>query len=799
MENSIFLQVPLDFQFLSVCHYIINLGIIFNQENLITIDESNQTIIILNTLFNYLHRSENESETKFQLLHKMLKGTDLYGGGDDEQLDNKYVSETYQYIIGTTLFAHYGNINEYLARVIRQADNIAYSEFKENVFNHFSQSYQIRDYCSKDGKTNTKLTDLAMRKVFNDYIWQIFPEPESKEMSILDVDYIYAMIGLKIVRSTPGDVPLCEFKNCLIIAQELDFQEDDNETTYNMFLTLFSTSALFYYAHNEKSQFDNLSKLDDKFWNEAYQKFFLYFHSSVNNFVQEIIDNNLYDKLLTERELLKNRTVIAKEILTNHCGFKPDDNDVALFKTLPHWMVKTTFTSCKDLPSLTDYYKAQFKYVRLIYMQIESNTLRQVIVDSGLIDKMTLGAVVKIVRVPESFYFNNFSTPVNLINTKNDIYMIFVIITNKKKEYYALKQKDNTLTLLTNSADERGFSKAVVNDPSLKIERISFTEETLKNVYEDYTSFILRVADMKAKDMVNSLFTYYNDQTTGEEIFGYLKLFIPFYTCVEDIIDYKVVEAIIGCSIDVVSLIPGVGYSTKFANGVRASLLKIATKSSARIATLGIKKVLKLGLIQLTKISVTTVAKQIINKKFLKKVTFFFLRQIDPGFELCFRLGQQGYKTLHRTYKLMYRRFKKFSLNKNLLQVLETMTTNLNKMVKTSDIGGLAKKVITKKGDNYQVIRYYYPGGKNHIGPKCVEAFGEIAELRTIRGRKGKSYVKRIKTEDRKPYYREFDMDTRQVNMEILEMGVDGTLHTVKAGKKGKGYYVKVEIIKVPE
>ncbi|XP_043484885.1 uncharacterized protein LOC122512853 [Leptopilina heterotoma] len=698
MENSIFFQVPLDFQFLSVCHYIINLGIIFNQENLITIDESNRTIIILNKLFDYLDSSENESDTKFQLLHKMLKGTDLYGGGDYQELDMKYVNETYQYIIGTTLFAHYGNINEYLARVIRQSDDITYSVFKENVFNHFSQNYQIRDYCSKDGKTNTKLTDFAMEKIFNDYIWQIFPEPESKEMSILDVDYIYAMIGLNIVRSTPGDVPLCDFKNCLIIAQEHDYQEDNNESTYKMFLTLFSTSALFYYAHNEKSQFDNqISKLDDKFWNEAYQKFFLYFHSSVNNFVQQIIDNNLYDKLLTERELLKNRTVIAKQLLADHCGFKPDDKDVALFKTLPHWMVKTTFTSCNDIPPLSDYYQAQFKNVKQIYKQIESNTLRQVLVDSGLIERMSLEAVVKIVKVFKRISHCDLCPPQKILIKNIDIYMIFVIIKKEENEFYAFKHVHNTLTLLINSVDEGEFSKAIVNNSLYRIGRISTFEETLKNVNEDYTSFISRVADMRAKVIVNSLITNYNDPTTGEEIFGYLKLFIPFYTCVEDIIDSKVVEAIIDCSLDIISLIPGIGHSTKFANGLSSSLIKAVTKNYVKIATLGFKKVLQLGFIQLSKISITTVAKQIVNMNFLKKVTFFFLRQMDPGFELCYRLGKQGYVTLHITYKLMYKRFKKFSVNKNLLQVLKTMTTNLEKMVVTSDLGGLARKVLTKK------------------------------------------------------------------------------------------------------
>ncbi|XP_043484915.1 uncharacterized protein LOC122512870 [Leptopilina heterotoma] len=802
MENSIFLQVPVDFQFLSVCHYIINLGIIFNQENLITIDESNQTIIILNKLFDYLDSSENESDTKFQLLHKMLKGTDLYGGGDYQELDMKYVNETYQYLIGTTLFAHYGNINEYLARVIRQSDDITYSVFKENVFNHFSQNYQIRDYCSKDGKTNTKLTDFAMEKIFNDYIWQIFPEPQSTEMSIMDVDYIYAMIGLKIVRSTPGDVPLCDFKNCLIIAQELDYQQVDDEPTYKMFLSLFSIPALFYYAYNEKSQFDNqISKLDDKFWNEAYQKFFSYFHSSVNNIVQEIIDNNLYDKLRTERELLKSRTVIATEILNNHCKFPygnyVSDDDVSSFKTQPHWLAKITFASCDDLPSLNDYYGAQFKYVRETYNKIERNTLRQVLVDSGLIEKITFDAVVKIANVPPYPQRCNMCSPKPRI-PNIDIYLIFAIIKNGENEFYAFTQENNILTLIINSGDEQSFSKAIVNDSSVRME--IFTHAMiLKRINEDYTSFISRVADMKTKKYVNSLMTYYNDPTTGEKIFGYLKLLIPFYTCIEDIIDNNIVEATLGCSLDVISLIPLTGYSSKFANVLSGSLLRAVSENSVKIATLGLKEGLKLGLLQLSKITVTTVAKQIINTNFLKKVAFFFLRQIDPGFELCFRLGKLGYKTLHSTYQLMYKRFKKFSLNKNLLQVLKTMTTNLEKMVVTSDLGGLARKVLTKKSGNHQMIRYYYPGGNNYIGPKCAEAFGEIVEIRTIRGREGKSYVKRIKTEEQKPYFREFDMNTGHVNKETLEMGVDGILQIVKADKKNKQYYVKVEIIKVPK
>ncbi|XP_043474867.1 uncharacterized protein LOC122506629 [Leptopilina heterotoma] len=230
-----------------------------------------------------------------------------------------YLDDTFQYIISNALFSHYENIHGYLAGVINRADNVKYSVLKKNVFQDFLKNYRSLDYCSSR-RESIKLTSTTVRNVFNNYILSIFPEP-AEDMDILDVNYIYAMISLKIAKSIQAAGNL-SFESYILLSQAIQFQTMNNES-YQLTLELFMAPALFYYAHIKRAIFRQaeVSTLikSKKFWYEAYNILFRYINILLSSSLTVEIKRILYSKLQIQLQHLLSRTCIAAEILRIYC------------------------------------------------------------------------------------------------------------------------------------------------------------------------------------------------------------------------------------------------------------------------------------------------------------------------------------------------------------------------------------------------------------------------------------------------------------------------------------------------
>ncbi|XP_051174414.1 uncharacterized protein LOC127290071 [Leptopilina boulardi] len=769
-----------NFQFLSVCHYINSFGIFFYNQNLITLDQRNQTVPILNTYFQYLNNSQNENEAKLQLLKKVLKGSDLYGGGENETLDKKYVEETYQYIISTALFSHYGNINGYLAKIINTADDITYSALKKNVFQHLSRNYTTKDYCSPKND-NYKISSLAIEKIFQNNIWSIFPEPE-KDTSIMDVDYIYAMVGLKISRSVSRETLNISYHDYILIARELDLQENYTNETYEMILTFYSTSALFFYAYNEKEIFrENKNFQTNEFWIKAYETLFLHINSKMHQLTEEIFANNLHYKLEKEISELKTRTFIATNILWKYCNYSNYDDVskffVALYKTC-QWIAKRIFYfKCKrdNLPILENVYEGQFKNVKKIYNQIEVNLISNFLVDNNLVEKINSNVTIisaSVLYNPIRFY----NCPNIKQKLNNDIYVLFQIEENNKKEFYAIKQEKTGMTLLVNSGNEQNFSQAITNLTSFPIDNGEYST-ILKKANEDYKVFIKRFADIKTKEFVKNLIENYRNETAGEHIIHFAKSLIPFYSCIESIKENDERGATISCMFDVLSLIPIAGVTAKYGEKLTETLVSSLSKKYLIIpsfAKTGVKT-----LMQISKIAARTVAEEILTKSFLKDLSVATLRTIDPGFELTFQLSRFGIRTISNSYRFASKIFLNPSIIKSF-QSLESIVKSLEN-TKFPTYKGLLPKILHEE-NNYQVVRFYYPGGENTFGPTCLSSYGTIAELRTIEGNQfqvpvvpiiddvNKISPRQFSTENGKISYRQFSPESGKISTVKLEM-----------------------------
>ncbi|XP_051154494.1 uncharacterized protein LOC127277431 [Leptopilina boulardi] len=831
MNTSVFIQQSSEFQFLSVCHYITIFGIYFYNKNLITLEKRSDSVEILNTLFDYLNKSVNENEAKLQLLKKALKESDLYGGGKNETLDMKYVNETYQYIISKALFSHYGNINGYLAKIINSADDVNYSVLKETVFQHLSENYTSKEYCSNDiplgnydydnnplgnynsdnnpfgnydsdnnpignndlknipignyssnnntlgnyssnnnplgnynsnnissgnyssdnissenyssnnissGNYSSKLNGLTIQKIFDDHIWRIFPQPEH-DMSIMEVNYIYAMVGLKIIKSVSATSSNFTFKEYILISRELDFQKLNNET-YEMVKDLFSTPALFFYAYNEKTKFQ---KIDDftnvEFWNKAYENLFSYINSTMRKIVQENIENSLHNKIQMKMNKLKTRTLIANELLALICNYKNiaqvSPIQVVYYKTFYLWITKLLLPKHCDKENLNDlqiYYQYQFKEVEELYNKIERIAIEKVLVDSELVEKINLNSTVMFARVPDYQQGCNLCSPIPR-KENDDIFLLFAV-KEEKTVFYALRQENNTLSLLINNGNEQEFAKAIANDSSLKME-IAIFSKTLKFRNEDYRSFIARVADIKTKLFVDNLKMHYYEETVGEKLLNFAKTLIPFYSCIESAKAGRMAESAFSCSMDVLSLIPFAGWATEYTIKITNSLTVeignkyLITNTIARsgiISTLPISAVLN----EISTIAVRTIAQEILTKSFLTDLTVASLRTIDPGFESVYQILRFGLKGLRKLFQSIVSNFKKIPSFRNMVVSINSLLKNINKNLL---IDHTVPLVLSNQND-FNIVRYFYPGGSHFFGPTCLTSFGNTAELRSIEG-----------------------------------------------------------------
>ncbi|XP_051174475.1 uncharacterized protein LOC127290130 [Leptopilina boulardi] len=772
-DTSVLVQHSSNFQFLSVCHYITTLGIIFYNKGLITLNQRHQTVSVLNNYFKYLNNSNNKIETKLQLLQIILKGTDLYGGGENETLDTKYVDETYQYIINSALFSHYGNINGYLAKIINKADNTSYSTLMKTIKQEFFNNYTIIDYCSKTNKS-PKLNFLSAKTIFFEYILPIFPEPENKDMNIMEVDYLYAMAGLKIVKSILGETLNASFGDLISISREFDLQEAYGNETYEIMLNVFSTPALFFYASKKKETFREKYQISSniEFWTEAYKILFSYINARLNNFVHQFFDNILLYKLEKEMRELKNRRLLATTILEKYCTYSHFKNHSSEFVTnymsYSHIFVKLFLPSgcfLENLPELQVVYENQFKNVQKTYNEIEKIRIKKFIIENNFEEKLNSNVTVMSARV---LYdpFRTYNGPLIKKQINNDIYLLFSIQKeNNMTEFFAIKEEKKNLTLLTNSGKEQNFSKAVTNLFTFPIDSGEYST-ILKKANENSEAFAERIAEIKTTQFVNNLMEDYKNETTKEKVFNFVKVLVPFYNCIENIIAKNAEDAVISCSLDVLTLMPVTGLAAKYSTKITTSL---ATRLSEKyVISTTLSSATKFNsLCQIAKLITKTVSQEILTKSLLKDLSITFLRVIDPGFELISSLGKFGYQKLHKIYNTMIQKIPK--INTSLKLLLTTLLKKLNTNMKLSTFNGLIPKVVREE-NNYKLVQYYYPNGENFFGPKCISSFGNTAELRTIEGNLFQVPVLPVKDNMNKISYREYNPSTNEISNIKLEM-----------------------------
>ncbi|XP_043484931.1 uncharacterized protein LOC122512880 [Leptopilina heterotoma] len=244
-----------NFQSLSVCYYITTLGIILNTNNLTTTTVENDTVTVLNALFEYLSKSENETAAKIHLLDKVSKQSELHFNGS--LTDIKNVDKFYHHIINAALFASHGNVTNYVTKIFKDNTNLTLSSFKRIVYDDFSKN-QIIINCTLR-KVSEKLSPISIERIIQDHVLPIFIKMfsnlETKLMNLKEKE-------LKIVKRSKRQPERHNLNHHLqdwFISRMIDTvmhqgAEHISDVDKNLFLLLLASLAIR--QHNEPWMID---------------------------------------------------------------------------------------------------------------------------------------------------------------------------------------------------------------------------------------------------------------------------------------------------------------------------------------------------------------------------------------------------------------------------------------------------------------------------------------------------------------------------------------------------------------
>ena len=247
---------------------------------------------------------------------------------------------------------------------------------------------------------------------------------------------------------------------------------------------------------------------------------------------------------------------------------------------------------------------------------------------------------------------------------------------------------------------------------------------------DKYQAIIDYLAKGHSDDLYHSLYQQGNDKSDIQNIWQYVKHLIPFYDCVEAVVDGDAVQAVPACLMDIISMIPVSGQAASIGGKFTISLLKGINKGGVALGRSTIKNS---GTVLLRDIRLPKVSEWAA----LSKNT---LRAVDPGFELVTRGGKVLSKKLdsflnkQKDGHLLAVKISSFhSLEKPPL----TSNTYTHARFPDSSVNIPVKKIATEQGnDIYTLVdpdtgelfgKYYNVRGNKQLKPVSAEIYKQQA------------------------------------------------------------------------
>lgn len=221
---------------------------------------------------------------------------------------------------------------------------------------------------------------------------------------------------------------------------------------------------------------------------------------------------------------------------------------------------------------------------------------------------------------------------------------LFSVSKNNQERIYALKRKMNNSTFtyklirvdrnirkyIDNRLLDNGFTKnyVVEKDQVIDRDKFNFSITTLCSSIGNSNNGIHPVIDYLSKkhrdDFYHDLYASGNDKSELQKVWGFVKHIIPFYDCIEGIVNNDAVQAVPACMMDIIALIPVARQAANMA-GKFGTRLEKGLRYGSRTLMRG--KAGDAGTIMLREIKLPHV------NEFLG-LSKNALRAVDPGFEL---------------------------------------------------------------------------------------------------------------------------------------------------------------------
>ncbi|XP_043466012.1 uncharacterized protein LOC122500915 [Leptopilina heterotoma] len=811
--TTLFIDPVQTVQFLTLVTYMNKLSDLFYAEELIKEEDKNQQFTIINTFYDYLNKSNNETELKEQIVRKLLEGSDLYGGQDNETLDMEYVNRTFDYIVSNTVFSQNGNIYGFLAEIVSTSKSLKLSVFRQTAFERLSCLRNIND----DGNVSN-LTQLTIGKIAENFLWPLLPNA-THDMEVVSVKYLYALAGHKLSQLAQMNMSEVSFQKYVTLAMAMEASAIGDELPKSV-LQIFALPALLYYAHKETSKISQqpMKQLikDEDFWSNAFFTLFSFLNTTFETIRQEALASNSLYQFHLKMSKFKNRTVVARETLHKECSYL---NDTYLESLIEDYKTYSSSTRChklaKLLPNLEQIYESQFSSIKEKYRLMELDFIRSAFDDLPLLKTLinSTGTIVyKASPKPNDMYC--YLCPPTM-PTFNPNIILFGVKGENQTVFFALEQNENNVTLILHRGEKIEFNTRIGLEKNVEVE-VPLVRTRIKQPEESFDFFVEKIAEMKAEEFRKQLFGYGYDTTSMEKFFEILKAFIPFYHCIQYARAGEQGMATLTCIGDVVGLIPFVGV---FNIGFKMSTMTInrfllTAELSLRSYTLrqAILTTMTVGL-RNTALELSGIfSKVIFTKQMFKAVSVGVIRTLDPGFELVGKLTTRGSVLIGKVISSAFKRLSKTFPTLNFKYAkFENLWLHLTGQgAKSADVKVVTVPGIESKEIGREVFRSIYPGGKEPFGPKYIQLSNGHAELRQMIGfenqipvvisrvsKRGRIFYRRIDLKTEKPFGLELKIN-KNTQLENIRQPFRQHIYKIKTeglGGKGALYIKKIRCI----
>ncbi|XP_051159213.1 uncharacterized protein LOC127280336 isoform X1 [Leptopilina boulardi] len=462
MDNIAYTNPLETVQFISICSYLYALSDFLFIENYLSEVDQNKQILVVNALYDYLEDYHNNQTMKLKLIRYLLKGSDLYGEEESENVDIVFVNTMFDHIIKSLVFNKYGNIYGFLAEVVRKTQNLQL----DILFKEILSNLQTATFENEYGEAS-RLTSLAANRIFTDIILPLFPQSK-RNINLLSLDYILAQAGISYLK--PGKINTAYYTdfeniNSTVLDQENLFDEylitgliirknhiNNNRSLSN--LRAFALPALLVYVSTAFLQNENITNIiyDPYYLKAVYEELFSYIDSSFDEIAGKLVNDTnyqLHTVLLKFYKLLAN----VNNLLNIYCNHLTSAGPIQLTtSSLIHECLKEFILQSMS-ESLTNYIneigeifqKHDLKSIQQSFGEPLLKSLKSANVNIDLLaptDNVVLGIFDNATRLPYDLF--NFYYP-----------------ENETTEYYALMRENYTTNLIKIADNTENFKENI--------------------------------------------------------------------------------------------------------------------------------------------------------------------------------------------------------------------------------------------------------------------------------------------------------------------------------------------------